>query len=640
MTLRYNAAVLARDARTGSVVEKLLEQMLFQYGRKTGAAEIRSWRNSVPALAQELVDAGLGDVEVLLEYRLPLTSRRVDAVLAGRHPLTGRSSFVVVELKQWTRVHAWEGDPDLVEVDGMRGGPKLHPGVQVGGYCETIVDFTRSLSGDLDSVAGVAYLHNALSRQPVVDLFDRRPDQHSQIFTGADRSEFHQFLRSRLDPDVVGAPYADELLRSTVGPSKQLLALAAEEVQNREQFVLQGNQELAYKLVMHEVARAQREDTKAVVIVSGGPGSGKSVIALSLLGELARQGRSVMHATGSRSFTMTLRKVAAARNPRVRKMFKYFNQFMDADRNGLDVLILDEAHRIRETSANRYTKAEHRTGRLQLEELVAAARVPVFLLDEHQVVRPGEMGAVETIAAYARTCGLRVHEVDLPDQYRCGGSQEYVDWVVALLGLVGDGAQVRPADDRFAVTVADSPEELEQIIRTKAADGYSARITAGYCWPWSDPLPNGELTPDVRIGAWARPWNVKGDSRVGDAPPAATWATDTGGIDQVGCVYTAQGFEYDWSGVIIGPDLVWRAGQFVSQRSANRDPDFRSRKNVDDKQFDDLVRNVYKVLLTRGLVGTVIYSTDSETRAALRRLAGSPSATETDGSSLSRDYLG
>ncbi len=171
-----------------------------------------------------------------------------------------------------------------------------------------------------------------------------------------------------------------------------------------------------------------------------------------------------MHATGSRSFTMTLRKVAGARNPRVRKLFKYFNQFMDAERNGLDVLILDEAHRIRETSANRYTKAEHRTGRLQLEELIAASRVPVFLLDEHQVVRPGEMGAVESIAAYARTSGLRVHEVDLPDQYRCGGSQEYVDWVVALLGLVGDGAHTRPADDRFEVRVADSPEELEQII--------------------------------------------------------------------------------------------------------------------------------------------------------------------------------
>jgi DUF2075 family protein len=230
------------------------------------------------------------------------------------------------------------------------------------------------------------------------------------------------------------------------------------------------------------------------------------------------------------------------------------------------------------------------------------------------------MGAVETIGAYARASGLQVYEVDLRDQYRCGGSQKYVDWVIALLGLDGDEAKAWSGDDRFEVRVADSPEELEQIIRAKAADGYSARITAGYCWPWSDPLPSGDLSPDVRIGGWARPWNVKGDRRVGEAPPAATWATDAGGIDQVGCVYTAQGFEYDWNGVIIGPDLVWRDGEFVSDRSASRDPDFRSRAKVDDKQFDDLVRNVYKVLLTRGLVGTVIYSTDAETRAALRRL--------------------
>ena len=168
--------------------------------------------------------------------------------------------------------------------------------------------------------------------------------------------------------------------------------------------------------------------------------------------------------------------------------------------------------------------------------------------------------------------------------------------------------------------VADSPEELEVVLRSRLADGYGARIAAGYCWPWSDPRVDGTLVPDVQIGAWARPWNLKGDRRVGGAPPAALWASDPAGFDQVGCVYTAQGFEYDWSGVVLGPDLVWRDGRFVTVRAANKDPAFRSRTTVSDTEFDRLVRNTYKVLLTRGMVGTVLYSPDPETRDALRGL--------------------
>ena len=271
---------------------------------------------------------------------------------------------------------------------------------------------------------------------------------------------------------------------------------------------------------MHEVERARSADSKAIVIVTGGPGSGKSVIALSLLGELARRGRTVLHATGSRSFTQTLRKVAGARAPRVQRMFKYFNQFMDAERNGLDVLILDEAHRIRETSVDRYTRAALRTGRPQIDELIAAARVPVFLLDEHQIVRPGELGTVADIERHAATMNLPVHRIDLDGQFRCGGSEEYVDWVLRLLGLSQAEPTPLEPDPAFPVVIADSPAEMEAILEARMADGYGARMAAGYCWPWSDPRSDGSLVPDVQIDGWARPWNLKGDRAVGDAPPA------------------------------------------------------------------------------------------------------------------------
>jgi DUF2075 family protein len=407
-------------------------------------------------------------------------------------------------------------------------------------------------------------------------------------------------------------------MNSTVRPSRHLLTYAARELKERSHFTLLDEQRVAYELVLHAVERARAADHKSVVVVSGGPGSGKSVIALSLLGELARQGRSALHATGSKSFTQTLRRYAGKGSSRLKNMFLYFNSFMTAERNGIDVLICDEAHRIRETSVNRFTRSAQRHGaRAQLEELLAAARIPVFLLDEHQVVKPGELGNVDIITTYARRMNLEVDLVSLHDQFRCGGSETFEKWVLNLLGLDGGQPAVWEGDGRFDLRVADTPEEMESFLAAKQAAGETARMTAGYCWPWSDPRPDGTLVDDVTIGSWSRPWNVKSDRSVGDAPGSPFWATDPAGFGQVGCIYTAQGFEYEWSGVIIGPDLVARNGRLITNRDEFKDPNFRSRKTVSDSEADRLIRNTYKVLMTRGMRGTILYATDAETRTFL-----------------------
>jgi len=619
VTLIRTTATRLREEQPSSLVEQLLEQMLYRTGRRASPAEQTSWRRSLPVLAADLVAAGLGDVEMLVEYHLPLTSQRADVVLAGVHPDTGQASFVVVELKQWSAAYSFEGDAELVEVPGMPGGPKQHPVIQVRGYCEYLAGFARVIADQPDALAGMAYLHNAMDPGLVSDLLEVPVSTTGQLFTGADRSRMTEFLRSRLAP-VSGRTAGDLLMHSAVAPSKQLLKVAAAEIRDRPQFQLIGNQQLAVDLVMHAVERARAGNTKRVIVVTGAPGSGKSVVALSLLGDVARRGRTVVHATGSRSFTQTLRKVVGNRAPMVRSMFKYFNQFITADPNGLDVLIMDEAHRIRETSVDRYTRAELRTDRPQIDELIAAARVPVFLLDEHQVVRPGEMGTLGQIERHSRHLGVDFQHIPLGEQFRCGGSEEYVLWVTRLLGLTDEPPDPWRGDPQFEVRLAESPDEMESFLAHCQEHGYSARMTAGYCWPWSDARKDGTLVDDVQIGSWTRPWNSKSDRRIGDAPPSALWATEDGGFRQVGCVYTAQGFEYDWNGVIVGGDLVWRDGGFVTVRQVNRDPNLRSKVAVSDQRFDSLVRNVYKVLLTRGIVGTVIYSTDEKTRAALRQL--------------------
>lgn len=602
--------------------EVLAEHLRIAAGIVASPGERRAWDRSLPVLAFDLVQAGLSQIEMLIEYQLPLTSQRADVVLAGQDRRTGGDAYVVVELKQWSHAELFEDDPELVLVEHMGGGPKLHPVLQAKGYCDYLSSFVSILRDNPHALHGVAYLHNA-ARSDVADLYDLVRDDRTRLFTQTTRGAFVDYLRDRF-ATAPGANAADRFLSSDIRPSRQLLKLAAAEIKDQHQFVLLADQQLAYDLVLHAVDRAHTRDAKTVVLVTGGPGSGKSVIALALLGELSRQGRAVLHATGSQSFTQTMRRYVGKGSTTVKSMFKYFNNFVDARPNGLDVLICDEAHRIREVSANRYTPARNRTGRLQVDELLDAARVPVFLLDEHQVVRPGEIGTVDEISRRAHAKGLQVHRVELDAQFRCGGSRRYEEWVLRLLGLgPGHGGNEPVAwggDDHFDVSVAESPYELESVLRSRLEAGYSARMTAGFCWRWSDP-DGGRLVPDVVIGDWARPWNAKGDRSIGDAPPSALWATLEGGFGQVGCVYTAQGFEYDWNGVIIGPDLVYRGGRLVTVKGASTDPALLNR-SVSDDQADRLIRNTYKVLLTRGMMGTVIYSTDAQTQRFLAAKAG------------------
>lgn len=561
-------------------------------------------------LLDDLEDAGLGNVEVLLEYRLPLNSKRADVVLCGVHPKTGNASYVVVELKQWSHAVPVEGTEDVILAEGY-DRRLLHPVAQVRGYCEYMSDMVAAFGGEGELISGVAYLHNAADGD-VGGLFDLSQDRWGRLFTSSRRREFLDFLKSKLSSES-GADSADQLMNSAVRPSKQLLSLAADEVQNREQFVLLDEQQVAYSMTMSAVRRANEANSKTVVKVTGGPGSGKSVIALSLMGELSRQGRSVLHATGSSAFTQTLRKVAGSRAPRVQKLFTYYNQFIDAEKNGIDVLINDEAHRVKETSTNRWTPAAKRTGRPQVEELIDAARVPVFLLDEHQVVRPGEKGTIKDIEDAATRLGCAIERVDLNGQFRCGGSQQYENWVLRLLGLEPGGAIPWAGDDSFELDLAVGPDSLESRLRTLIGQGYQARISAGYCWDWSKPEVD-YLVPDVQIGDWKRPWNNQSDKRVGAAPGRPFWASDPAGFDQVGCIYTAQGFEYDYSGVIIGPDLVWRDGVWVARREYSHD---RQVKGADSEAFERAIKNTYKVLLTRGMRGTYVYSTDKETQEYL-----------------------
>ncbi|MDT0304261.1 DNA/RNA helicase domain-containing protein [Streptomonospora wellingtoniae] len=590
------------------------------FGESADSGEARSWRNSIPTVVERLTAAGLGGVQVLLEMSSPLTDIRMDMVLVGSRPGDGRMSVVLVENKQWSRV-APASDSELVRPGNSRTGMlKVHPVNQVWGYRQALLDFIPLLR-DAD-VFCIVNMHNAdravlnpitPSAQQLSEVGEMRG--FARMYGHGEERFFERALREFLSAENADT-YAQELIDAPVAPTEPLMSAVSSGVRNRSVFTLLDEQREAYDYVKSRVAKSKKSDHKEVVLIVGGPGTGKSVIALELLDWIGRNGHRAVHATGSKAFTVTLRTKADAKSSRTRQIYQYFNNFSGAAPNDLDAVIADEAHRLR-SAGHRSNEQESP----QVEELIRAARVPVFLLDEYQRVRPSEVGSVELITKTAEAMGIGVHTIDLRHQFRCGGSPEFLSWTERLLGLDDDGNPPEPwrPQSGFELHVASSPSAMEEYLRARLDEGYSSRIAAGFCWPWNKPRPDGTLIPDVVIGDWRHPWNAKSDHPLEGAPSSSLWATDDGGFDQVGCIYTAQGFEYDYAGVLIGPDLVWNGTGWAANRSANMDT---SIKRAPD--FDLLVRHTYRVLATRGLRGAVLYSTDPETNRFLTEDLGVP----------------
>ncbi|MGY1934199.1 DNA/RNA helicase domain-containing protein [Nocardia gipuzkoensis] len=620
----------AGEVFTTSPSEPLSTVITEHLGRRSPPAQLKAWDDSLPLLAGVLVDAGLAMIDMLIEYPLPEASQRADVVLAGRHPETGDDNYIVVELVAWRGAAlAWNSD-QIVQVNGLRN-ERLHPVDQVRGYCHNLRQYVPLLHDRPAAMHGVAYLHNA-TRKSVETLFLRWQDDLGRMFTRDQRKDFIEYLQNQFAPEP-GRSASDRLLASEVRRRVTPLQFAADT--RRTAAALLDDQKLAYETVWSQVQLLSKSKFKGVILVTGGPGSAKSLIAVSLLAELHRFDRRVRYASGSPAIIETMRRSHGRHSRELRPLFTYYREAPTND-NSLDVLICDEAHGIRKTSANRWDKNAHKTNRPQIDELMAAARVPIFLLDEHEVIRPDQVGTVEYIMNHAARSGFPVFHTKLDGRFRLGGSAAYDEWVLRLLGIRAGGPTAWTSDDFFDVRIADSPQEMEDFLRSKENNGETARITAGYCWPWSDPRDDGTLVSDIEIGDWSKPWNKKGSKILGEFPPASLWATDPRGFAQVGTVYTVQGFEHDWAGVILGPDIVADGQRLAIRREFNCDPTLRSRRNgpVSDEDFELLIRNTYKVLLTRGMRGVVLYAVDPATHKFIAGLVGSgprQQAEEADG---------
>jgi uncharacterized protein len=608
-----------QDNAHNSIVSKLKDSFFKYFRQEPQPNEVQSWMNSLKSISKVFDDAKLHDHGVLVEYQLPLTSKRLDCLICGKDK-DGKANAVIIELKQWSATEPAPGDNEVTTWLGGEMREVLHPSAQVGQYREYLSDVHSAFTDEEVPVKlhACAYLHNyryqekeAIHEAKFKGLLSEHP-----VFAEDEKAGLEQYLLDKLSHGD-GLPSLDKIAGGSFKPSKKLMVEVEEVLKSRSPYVLLDDQLIVYDKVKSLVEQAQNSKKKTAVIVKGGPGTGKSVIALHLMTELAKSKFVAHYATGSKAFTETLREIFGYKSA---KVFKYFNNYADAQPDEVDVLICDEAHRIRESSYNRFKPNLGNKNVPQLYELLRASKVVVFFIDDNQIVRPGEIGSIEYVKQYALSKNVAVVEYELESQFRCNGSDGFINWLNNTLGIKRTANVIWSEADTetYDFRIMDSPESLEKAIMGKAKVGYTARLTAGFCWPWSEPDAKGNLIDDVQINGFHRPWNAKPATKrlSKEYPTASLWAYDPKGIGQVGCVYTAQGFEFDYVGVIVGADLRYDLEKAAWLADPTKSHDGAVKR--DRAKFSDYIKNTYKVLMTRGMKGCYVYFVDKETEKFFR----------------------
>lgn len=601
-----------QDTIQNQIAEKLKRAFFDYYRFNPSPGEVHSWRNSLRSISQVFQYSNLLDHGIILEYQLPQTSRRLDCMICGKDK-DKTDNAIIIELKQWEKCETSDGENEVLTWVGGAKRDRLHPSVQVGQYKMYLEDTHTAFYSDASPVNlnACAYLHNySYDPEDVIynDKFKQALSSYP-LFTADDVDNLKEYLNTKLSYGE-GTEVLKRVEESKYRPSKKLMDHVGNVIKDKSEYVLLDEQLVIYDAVFACAKKGFHDKQKNVIIIKGGPGTGKSVIAINLMADLSLNGYNAHYATGSKAFTETLRKVIGARGS---AQFKYFNSYSNAESNNVDVLIADEAHRIRLTSNSRFTRKEKKSDLPQIEELLDVSKVGVFFIDDDQVVRPNEIGSVDYIKQSAEKLGCKVTEYELETQFRCNGSDAFVNWINNTLDVKRTANVIWDQNEEFDFKIFSSPLELEQAIRNKVDKGNTGRVTAGFCWDWSDPKPDGTLEDDVIIGDYKRPWDAKPDARrlAKGIPTASLWAYDPNGIDQIGCVYTAQGFEFDYVGVIIGPDLTYNFDnqKWVGNKEHSSDKVVKRSK----EQFVDFVKNTYRVLLSRGMKGCYVHFMDKDT---------------------------
>ncbi len=595
----------------GIISNKVYDAYKNTFNKKTKLNQIKAWANSLPFMKEILKDLPQ-DVGITIEYNIPLTSKSIDLVISGYNEFKEKN-IIIVELKGWEYTRLVPNLDGVVKTKiGNKEKNVLHPAYQVLSYHDLLSNYNINIEKEKINITSVVYLHN-YELELDNTLYDKkfRPYYNKVYMFGKnDGLEFKNLVNSIIK-------YGDNLDiinmidKSEIRPTKKMLDVLDKMLNSKKEFTLLDDQKIIMEEILKEAKNCYIENVKKVMIIKGGPGTGKSVLAIKALGELLSLGLMGSYV----SKNMAPRKVYKEKlvngdnEVSINELFKSSGHFFRDKDNKYDFLLVDEAHRLQEKSG-----LHNNIGENQIKEIINAARLSVFFIDEKQIITLKDIGKINNIKYFAKNRNIEIKELELTSQFRCNGSNNYLDFLDNILYNKKNNIKFN-----FDFKVIDSPLELKELINIKNINN-NARLVAGFCWPRQSKTADNQDYHDIKIGDFSMSWNLKHGEQ---------FATRINAINEVGCVYNVQGLEFDYIGVIIGPDLKYENGKIITDytKRANTEKSLyglhvlmKENKEYYEMLADTIIRNTYRVLLTRGIKGCYVYAVDKKLQEYLKKI--------------------
>lgn len=617
--LIYNGTKMdfMHDTENDLLENKLYETIKKKMNRTTGLSELNSWRNSLKEMYITMNDSEIpNDVGVAIEYNIPQTSKRIDFMISGLD-VDNKGNVVIIELKQWEELTAIKSQDCIVETFIGKADRRVpHPSYQAWSYAALIKDYNEFVQEKEIKLHPCAYLHNyprkandPIDAEQYQEILDEAP-----AFTYGQREQLKNFIKS----SIKKGDYDQTLLRIDNGkikPSKQLQDSIASMLKGNQEFVMLDDQKVVYEEILENSLKSQKDRNKRTIIVQGGPGTGKTVVAINLLAELTKRNQFAQYVTKNAE----VRKVysyklkGSFKKKSVDLLFTGSGSFTSAPNNSVGTIIADEAHRLNEKSGMFQNLGEN-----QIKEIIHAAACSVFFIDESQRVTTKDIGSVAEIEKWAELEGSEVTKMELTSQFRCNGSDGYLAWLDNVLEI-RDTANFDLDDIDYDIRICDTPFELEHWVVDKNRLRNRARILAGYCWNWPKTTRSDSSYHDIQIGNYGISWNLDN----GDA-----FAVNEESVHEAGCIHTSQGLEFDYVGVIIGDDMRYENGHVITDftKRADTDSSMKGIKTLNSKHpaeaqkiSDEIIKNTYRTLMTRGMKGCYVYCTNQALASYLKQ---------------------
>jgi DUF2075 family protein len=588
-----------------NIILKLYENKLH---RSTGKKEQASWRHSLHYMNTVLSDPEIPyNTGVTIELQIPQTSKRIDFIISGKNE-NNKDHVVIVELKQWQSSELTEKDGIVRTALGKGLHESSHPSYQAWSYAALLQDFNVTIQTDKIQIHPCAYLHNYVEDTVIRNSFYQKYLDEAPVFLKKDMLQLRQFIKAFVKIGDDGE-IMYRIDKGEIRPSKMLSESLANMIAGNQEFIMIDEQKIVYESAMN-LARKSNAENKNVLIVEGGPGTGKSVVAINLLVGITNLAKVVQYvsknaaprAVYASKLTKTLTKT------RFSNLFKGSGAFTDTTKNIFDALVVDEAHRLNEKSGLYSNLGEN-----QVKEIISASKFSVFFIDEDQRVTMKDIGNKAEIKKWAKSEGATVYELELSSQFRCAGSDGYLAWLDQIL-QIRETANYDIKEVGYDFQVINSPNKLRDIIIEKNKENNKARLVAGYCWDWKSKIDKNANDIEIPEHNFAMKWNLAVDGSL--------WIQMPKSVNEIGCIHTCQGLEVDYVGVIVGKDLIVRDGVVLV------DPSKRSKQDQSIKGYKamlvnnpekakeltrSIIKNTYRTLMTRGMKGCYVYFEDKLT---------------------------